>query len=38
MDEIKFILDDEHFHFVFRQYGTEETKRQAICAKLKEWK
>ena len=30
MDEIKLTLDDEHFHFVLRQYGPEGAKRQAI--------
>ncbi|MDR0473299.1 MAG: hypothetical protein LBH43_06480 [Treponema sp.] len=38
MDEIKLILDNEHFHFVLRQYGPEGAKRQAIsmCQKQKQ--
>jgi hypothetical protein len=38
MEEIILELDDEHFHFVLRQYGPEGAKKMAINMALAQYK
>jgi hypothetical protein len=38
MEEITLELDDEHFHFVLRQYGLEGAKKMAINMALAQYK